>query len=44
MWVWLNSQIIFMTGHYHCPKVFNENSHIVVICPSGNVYSYEVYK
>ena len=47
MWVWFNSLIIFMTGQYHCPitfKVFNENSHIVAIRPSGNVYAYEVYK
>ena len=30
---------------YHCPvtfRVFNENSHIVAIRTSGNVYSYEV--
>ncbi|KAJ3158180.1 Peptidyl-prolyl cis-trans isomerase cyp8 [Geranomyces michiganensis] len=29
---------------YHCPitfKVFNENTHIVAVKPSGNVYSYE---
>ncbi|CAF0874964.1 unnamed protein product [Didymodactylos carnosus] len=29
-------------GEYHCPityKIFNENSHIVSIRPSGNVYS-----
>ena len=33
------------TGDYHCPvtlRVFNENSHIVAIRISGNVYSYEV--
>ena len=32
-------------GEYHCPitfRVFNENSHIVAIRTSGNVYSYEV--
>ena len=32
---------------YHCPvtfKVFNENSHIVAIRPSGNVFSYDVSK
>ena len=31
-------------SHWHCPvqyKVFNDNSHIVVIKPSKNVYSYE---
>lgn len=31
-------------GKYHCPvlfKVFNENSHIVAIKTSGNVFSYE---
>lgn len=30
---------------YHCPitfKVFNENSHIVCISKTGNVFSYEV--
>ncbi len=34
-------------GLLHCPityKVFNENSHIVAIKESGNVYSYEAYK
>ena len=34
-------------GDYHCPitfKVFNENSHIVAIRTSGNVYCYEVRK
>lgn len=32
------------SGDYHCPitfKVFNANTHIVAIKPSGNVYSYE---
>ena len=32
-------------GKYHCPvtfKVFNENSHIVAVRTTGNVYSYEV--
>ncbi|XP_076346199.1 RING-type E3 ubiquitin-protein ligase PPIL2 isoform X1 [Tachypleus tridentatus] len=31
-------------GKYHCPvlyKVFNQNSHIVAIKPTGNVFSYE---
>ncbi|KAI9017599.1 cyclophilin-like domain-containing protein [Gaertneriomyces semiglobifer] len=31
-------------GKYHCPmtyKVFNENTHIVAVKPSGNVYAYE---
>jgi len=31
----------------HCPvtfKVFNENSHIVAVMETGNVYSYEAYK
>lgn len=31
---------------YHCPvtfKVFNENSNIVAIRPTGNVFSYEVH-
>ncbi|CAN8005286.1 unnamed protein product, partial [Ixodes pacificus] len=31
-------------GKYHCPvlyKVFTENSHIVAIKPTGNVFSYE---
>ncbi|KAG1673499.1 RING-type E3 ubiquitin-protein ligase PPIL2 [Nymphon striatum] len=31
-------------GNYHCPvlfKVFNENSHIVAIKTTGNVFSYE---
>ncbi len=35
----------FLTDKYHCPvtyKVFNENSHIVAVCTTGNVYSYEV--
>jgi len=30
---------------FHCPvtyKVFNENSHIVAIKTTGNVFSYEV--
>lgn len=34
-------------GKYHCPltfKVFNENSHIVAITKSGNVFSYEAVK
>ena len=33
------------TGKYHCPvtyKVFNENSHIVAVRTTGNVYSYDV--
>ena len=37
--------IFLPLGKYHCPvtfKVFNENSHIVAIRTSGNVYSYEV--
>ena len=31
-------------GKYHCPvlfKVFNENTHIVAIAPTGNVFSYD---
>ncbi|GBN08273.1 Peptidyl-prolyl cis-trans isomerase-like 2, partial [Araneus ventricosus] len=31
-------------GKYHCPvlfKVFNENSHIVAVKTTGNVFSYE---
>jgi peptidyl-prolyl cis-trans isomerase-like 2 len=31
-------------GHWHCPvtfKVFNNNTHIVAIRPTGHVYSYE---
>ena len=32
-------------GKFHCPvlfKVFNENSHIVAVRPTGNVFSFEV--
>ena len=32
-------------GHYHCPvmfKVFTENSHIVAVKTTGNVFSFEV--
>lgn len=32
-------------GKYHCPvifKVFNENTHIVAVKPTGNVFAYEV--
>ncbi|XP_014775998.1 RING-type E3 ubiquitin-protein ligase PPIL2 [Octopus bimaculoides] len=32
------------SGNYHCPvtyKVFNENTHIMAVATSGNVYSYE---
>lgn len=34
-----------LTGMYHCPvtyKVFNENTHIVVVKTTGNVYCMEV--
>ena len=34
-------------GEFHCPvtyKLLNENSHIVAIKETGNVYSYEAYK
>ena len=37
--------MVFFVGDFHCPitfRVFNENSHIVAIRTSGNVYSYEV--
>lgn len=40
--------IIFLSefvDQYHCPvtfKIFNENTHIVAIKPTGNVYSMEV--
>ena len=32
-------------GKFHCPitfKVFNQNTHIVAIKTTGNVYAYEV--
>lgn len=32
-------------GKYHCPvtfKIFNDNTHIVAIRVTGNVFSYEV--
>ena len=32
-------------GKFHCPitfKVFNQNTHIVAIRTTGNVYAYEV--
>lgn len=34
-------------GKYHCPilyKEFNENSHIIAIAETGNVFSYEAFK
>ena len=34
-----------LTGKYHCPvtfKIFNENTHIVVVKTTGNVYCMEV--
>lgn len=34
-----------MIGKYHCPvtyKVFNENTHIVAVKTTGNVYCMEV--
>ena len=37
--------VLVCSGKYHCPvtfKVFNENSHIVAIRVTGNVYAYEV--
>ena len=37
--------VCFRVGKYHCPvtfKIFNENSHIVAIAPTGNVFSWEV--
>ena len=36
---------IYCTGKFHCPvtfKIFNENTHIVAVGNTGNVYSYEV--
>lgn len=35
----------FLSGQYHCPvtfKVFNENSHIVAVKTTGNVFAFEV--
>lgn len=37
--------VTVMTGKYHCPvtyKVFNENTHIVAVKTTGNVYCMEV--
>ena len=39
--------MIFLTfsGKYHCPvtfKVFNENTHIVAVRQTGNVFSFDV--
>ncbi len=37
--------INFILGKYHCPvtfKVFNQNSHILAVKTTGNVFSYEV--
>lgn len=37
--------LTLIVGKYHCPvtyKIFNDNSHIVAIRTTGNVYSYEV--
>ena len=36
---------VCLAGKHHCPvtfKIFNENSHIVAVAPTGNVYSWEV--
>ena len=40
-----NDVFVFSTGQYHCPvtfKVFNQNTHIVAIKQTGNVYSFDV--
>jgi len=37
--------VCLCVGKFHCPvlfKVFNENSHIVAVRPTGNVFSFEV--
>lgn len=37
-------QVLLFLGKYHCPltyREFNSNSHIVVLRPSGNVFSFE---
>ena len=39
------SWVTVMIGKYHCPvtyKVFNENTHIVAVKTTGNVYCMEV--
>lgn len=41
----LKKSVVSFTDQYHCPvtfKVFNNNSHIVAVKPTGNVFSYEV--
>lgn len=38
-------QFVSFTDQYHCPvtfKVFNNNSHIVAVKTTGNVFSYDV--
>ena len=41
----INKSFVFFPDEFHCPvtyKVFNENSHIVAIKTTGNVFAYEV--
>ena len=36
---------MIFSGKYHCPvtfKVFNENTHIVAVRQTGNVFSFDV--
>ena len=36
---------LLFEGKFHCPvtfRVFNENTHIVAVKPTGNVFSYDV--
>jgi len=42
-----NNLVLYLclSGKYHCPvtfKVFNENTHIVAVKPTGNVFAFEV--
>ena len=42
----LSLSVFSISDAYHCPvtfKVFNENTHIVAVRSTGNVYSYEVH-